>query len=253
MKTKNIESASNPIFKVLQTLDKSRGINKEGQCLISGTKIIEEVLRLERVELDDSYWVFHSEEHDLFKLTNAPESLVQLSKPLFKELDVLGTHSPLLCVNIPEIKKWNPDDEAQGIELLCALGDPNNLGALIRSAKAFGVNKLVLLEEACHPFHPKVVKSSSGSCFNLTLAKGPSIKSLTSVKNLFALDGQGTPLHKIKFPENARFLLGEEGQGLPNDLESQKVSIPISDEVESLNATVAASIFLYALSSATKK
>jgi tRNA G18 (ribose-2'-O)-methylase SpoU len=247
MKIKQIESASNGIYRKLLSLAKSRGIDKEGECLVAGDKIIQEVLREKSVDLSKAYWVFASEEHDLFKLENAPDTLVQMAKPLFKELDTLGVHSPLLCIPTPALNKWNPEAASEGTEILCALGDPNNLGALLRSAEAFGVHSVVLLEEACHPFHPKVIKSSSGSVFRLKLSTGPSIQNLKDVRNIFALDGQGLPLGKVQFNKNPRILLGEEGQGLPTDLKVQKVAIPMNPKVESLNATVAASILFYEL------
>jgi RNA methyltransferase, TrmH family len=248
MKIKQIESATNSVYRKLLSLSKSRGIDKEGECLVSGEKIIGEVLRDALIPLEKAYWVYCAETHPLFQLKNAPTSLVQMAKPLFKDVDVLGVNSPLLCIPAPALEKWNPDQERTGTEILCALGDPNNLGALLRSAEAFGVTSVVLLTEACHPFHPKVIKSSSGSVFRLRLSSGPSIQQLQEVRNIFALDGGGLALKEIKFPKNPRILLGEEGQGLPTDLKVQKVAIPMDSKVESLNATVAASILFYELS-----
>lgn len=244
MKTKRIESETNALYKTLLSLTSSKGVREENLCLVSGEKVIPEVL--EQIEKEKAYWVFHSEEHELFQHLAA--QIVLLPKPLFKNLDVLGTQSPLLVTPVPELKKWDPQSEAQGIEVLCALGDPNNLGALMRSAEAFGFKSLVLLKECSHPYLPKVTKSSSGSNFRLNLKSGPSIKELQDVRKIFALDGNGLALKDVKVPHDARLLLGEEGQGIPQDLKVQKISIPIEKDVESLNATVAASVLFYELS-----
>ena len=172
---------------------------------------------------------------------------VTLSRSLFRDVDVNGTNTPLLVVPTPDVSPWDATTQ-NGRHLLCALGDPNNLGALIRSACAFGVSSLILLEEACHPYHTKVIKSSSGTVFSMSLKKGPSIHDLPKGLELFGLDASGTPLKTLKLPTSSYFLLGEEGQGLPANLKVQKIAIPINSSVESLNATVAASILFYELS-----
>ncbi len=244
MKTKKIESSSNPLFKKLLSLTKSKGVKEEQLCLVSGEKIIAEQIAL---SVDPkSFWIFTSEEHSMFGLQ--PEmQLVVVSKEMFRELDVVGSGKPLVCMPIPEMQTWNSAELPTQHELLCALGDPNNLGALLRSAKAFGIQDVVLLEECCHPFHPKAIKASSGACFGLNIFKGPSIKHLDDVRGIVALDMAGQSVREKSFKTPCRILLGEEGQGVPQSIRSEKVSIPYSGDVESLNATVAASILLYEL------
>jgi RNA methyltransferase, TrmH family len=171
--------------------------------------------------------------------------LVLVSKDMFRELDVVGSGSPLVCLPVPEVQKWNSSQAPTKTELLCALGDPNNLGALLRSAKAFGIENVVLLEESCNPFHPKAIKASSGACFGLNYFKGPSIKHLSDVKNILALDMNGKDVREFNFTGAWRVLLGEEGQGVPSSLNCDRVSISYPGAVESLNATVAASILFY--------
>jgi len=241
MKTKKIDSSSNLLYKKLTTLVKSKGIEENQQCLISGEKVIREYLQS---GTQNAGWIFYSEEHPLFEA--APDlQLLQFPKSLYRELDVVGTDAPLLCVVAPKIPKWDPNAALQNNEVLCALGDPNNLGALLRSAKAFGLENIVLLEECAHPFLPKTIKASSGACFGLNFFSGPSIKNLEGVQNILALDMHGQKLGASPLNEKYRILLGEEGQGIPDNISAKKVSIPIHRDVESLNATVAASILFY--------
>ena len=117
----------------------------------------------------------------------------------------------------------------------------------MRSALAFSASKVILTQEAAHPFLPKAVKASAGAVLTLPIYRQRrNLDELTSeAEELFALDMQGTPAHKMEWPKNLRLLLGEEGGGLPEGTRRlQKISIP-TGPIESLNATVAASIALY--------
>lgn len=247
MKIKKIESSTNPLYKKLLSLTKSRGVREEELCLVSGEKVIEELLKDEVPS--SAFWVFWQEDHPLFALNTELQRVI-LPKDLFEELDLVGNHKPLVCWPTPKVNEWKGENLPMAHEVLCALGDPNNLGALLRSARAFGVQNVVLLEECCHPFHAKAIKASSGAAFGLHYFKGPSIKNLRDVRQIVALDMQGKTIREFDFAKAPawRLLLGEEGQGIPESLKCEKVKIPCSGEVESLNATVAASILFYELS-----
>ena len=172
-----------------------------------------------------------------------------LEKTLFSQLDLFGTHFPFLICRLPELPRIDFSEEPKGVELLCPLSDPLNAGALVRSCHAFGVDKLIFLQEAVLPFHPKALRASSGSIFSQLLCQGPSIESLdqfTDTGPLVALDVTGTPLHLYQWPLNVRILIGQEGQGLPSYSYSKTLAIPIKKTSDSLNAMVAASIALYA-------
>jgi TrmH family RNA methyltransferase len=173
---------------------------------------------------------------------------VKLSKALFEQIDVLGTKSSILVVHLPEIPEWDFSRSEKGLHLLAPLGDPSNLGALLRSAEAFGVRNVILLKESANPFLPKAIKASAGSVTRLKLWKGPAIQDLAGVKaataKIIALDLKGSPLMGFQWPEKSYLLIGEEGAGIPDLTGLVRISIP-TEAVESLNATVAASIALY--------
>ncbi len=248
MKIKKIESSANALYKKLLSLTKSKGVREEQLCLVSGERIIAEQMALQPPK--DAFWVFHSDSHPLFAMQPDLQCVV-LPKDLFSTLDVVGSEKPLACLPTPEIQKWKHEAMPQSHELLCALGDPNNLGALLRSAKAFGIQNVILLEESCHPFHPKAIKAASGACFGLNYFKGPSIKHLGDVQRLLAMDLAAPSVRTADFSQPWRILLGEEGQGVPSSLRCQKVSIPYPGDIESLNATIAASILFYEMSRAS--
>ncbi len=242
---KHISSADNGLFKELKSALEPKGIKKLGRFIVSGRKVVEEILAQGKLEVD---FILAQEE---MQLPSSKERFIVLTKPLFQELDIFGTKSPLLALKTPKLSVWNQQDKAVGLEVLCALGEPSNLGALLRSAAAFGASKVVLLKESATPFHPKSVRSASGQLMKVPIATGPSIKDLNG-DGVFALDMRGEELSKFKWPKNARLLLGEEGPGVPELNGLKKLKIPMSNDVESLNASIAASIALYSYSSYSK-
>jgi 16S rRNA (guanine(527)-N(7))-methyltransferase RsmG len=240
---REVSSETNPTFKLARDLLGGRGIRKHGQALLSGPRAVAEVLgRFPE-------WV-------LAWLTDAGgpappvEGLewLRLAGPLFRELDTAGTHAPLLLVRVPEMPEWA--DEApwpEGCTLFVPFQDPENVGAVIRSAAAFGVSRAVLLREAAHPFHPRAARAAGPALFQVPLLHGPSIRDLAPRgAPLIALSADGDDLAVDPFPERFGLVPGVEGPGLPEHLrQGPRRRIPIAPGVESLNAATAAAIALY--------
>lgn len=245
-----IESPQNPQFKRWRSLLDSRGMKKQGQFLLSGRKTVPEALR--RYPERFHALLFHSDEQ-LAGLQLPPGlGCCRLARSLFAELDIIGTEAPLLVGNLPEFPAADLGAPPQGLELICALGNPDNLGALLRSAAAFGVSRVILLEEAAHPFHPRALRAGANAQFELELAQGPSWAALAGAAGpMLALDARGEALSEFSWPADVRLVLGEEGQGLPATLGVRRLSIPTTGAVESLNATVAASLALFSYYSAS--
>jgi len=237
-----VSSKANPQFQSFLSLTKSKGLKEEGQFLLSGDALISEFLRKPHLPIVSEILT----EKMSRRTSHSQTKPLVLSSELFRQIDALGTDAPILVLQQPKILTWKALPSSKGLTLLCPLGDPTNLGALARSAEAFGVQNFVLLQEAAHPFLPKSVKSSAGSITRLTLHRGPSLRELAAL-NLFplvGLDMRGESLGKFTWPENVYLLVGEEGAGLPQIPKMKIISIP-TQTVESLNATVAASLALY--------
>lgn len=239
-----IESPQNPHARIWLALDDGRGLKKHKRFLLSGRKSVPEALR-ERPGMFESLLVTRPEDIEGWAL---PEGLdvFRLSTPLFQSLDHAGTGFPLLVGRVPELVRADLATPPQGLELICALGDPANLGALMRSAAAFGVSRVILMEDAAHPFHPKAMRAGANAQFALRLERGPGWDMLGAAAGpIFALDGAGENLDGFAFPASMRLILGEEGKGLPEGLATQRLAIATTGAVESLNATVAASLALF--------
>jgi tRNA G18 (ribose-2'-O)-methylase SpoU len=243
-----ITSADNSKYKFWRSLLSSKGLKAEKHCLVSGTKILSEIVDRSLAEQASEWACELVPPHGLPLHPKLPA--FQLTQELFSELDELGTNSNLVVLKIPEIPVWKPTEKT-GLHLLLPLGDPSNLGACLRVAEAFSVSSVILLKESAHPFLPKAIKASSGSGFRVPLRSGPSLRDL-QISPLWALDLKGEKLNEVHWPQLVYLLIGEEGPGIPSSLKiSKSLQIP-TQGVESLNASVAAGIALYEYSNKRK-
>ncbi|WP_165243668.1 16S rRNA (guanine(527)-N(7))-methyltransferase RsmG [Paludisphaera soli] len=242
---REITSESNATFRQLSDLLTGRGVRKHGQAILSGPRITAEVA--ERFPDRVVGWITDSEGPPP---ADASWTWHRLSTPLFKTLDAAGTHAPLLLVVARAIPSWSDADPwPEGCTLFVPFQDPENVGAVIRSAAAFGVPRVVLLQEAAHPFHPRASRAAGPALFQTELMTGPSIRELHSSTPLIALDAAGEDLDAEPFPATFGLVVGVEGPGLPEHLRrGPRRRIPIAEGVESLNAATATAVALYAWS-----
>ncbi len=239
-----IESENNETFRNLKKLLTPRGIRKQLQALVFGQKQVSETL----AGLPEKCAAWISPGYRNPPPDDAPRHLkwYQLAPPLYETLDVFGTSYPILLVKIEEIPKWSPSEGLpDGCTLLVPFQDPENVGAVIRSAVAFGVAAIIMLHEAANPYHPKSVRASGAVVFRANLLQGPSIHHLPENLPIVPLSKEGKKISDFKFPAKFALLPGIEGPGLPDRYRKAGVSIPVSPEVESLNAAVATAIALF--------
>jgi 16S rRNA (guanine(527)-N(7))-methyltransferase RsmG len=241
---RSITSEQNPLFKELKKLLTSRGVRKGGQALVSGSRPIAELLARhpERCEA----WLSRDDHPPPPPQSPARLKWILLTPALFAELDIFGTHSPLLLISLPEISPWLPAEGfPMGCSLLIPFQDPENVGTAIRSAAAFGAAQVILLAESAHPFHPKALRASGGNALSVRLRQGPALGALPSDLPVVALSAEGTDIRDKPFPPAFGLLAGLEGPGLPETWRSRAVRIPIHPDIESLNASAAVSVALY--------
>lgn len=239
-----IESASNANFKKWLELTESRGVKEHGLCLVSGRKIVPEMMKNHSDLVAE---VLTHPDRVMEVMNIRQQRYATLKKDLFKQLDVFGTDFPILVMKVPTIEKLNGAlPEPKGMEVILALQDPRNLGAALRSCQGFNVKKVYLCEECAHPFHPESIRSSSGAAFDLSFVKIPALSKLNSHPSMKVLDAGGENLISARWNKDQFLVLGLEGPGIPeNLLSTPKMHIPISDKLESLNAATALAIALY--------
>jgi TrmH family RNA methyltransferase len=134
------------------------------------------------------------------------------------------------------------------------VGNPGNLGTVLRTADAAGAAGVILLGDTADPFAPAAVKASMGSLFAVPVAVAPDGASFLAWAeqrsvSVFATSGYAERAHwSVSYRPPLALLLGSEGEGLPPDLIAEAdeiVRIPMVGTAESLNLAVAAALVLY--------
>jgi RNA methyltransferase, TrmH family len=177
---------------------------------------------------------------------------VEVEPALLADASGLGSGTRALAVYQ---ERW----AARGVGPLCVylqgVHDPGNVGAVLRSAQAFGASSVSLGPGTADPFGPKAVRASMGAVFAIPLARSTAIADLPGSRIALAA-GRGEPLAEVRersdppAPDGSEravtLLIGAEREGLPEDViadADQVAHIPIA--TESLNAAMAATIALY--------
>ena len=141
---------------------------------------------------------------------------------------------------------------------LYSLRDPSNLGAVIRSAVAFGTEHIVLSSDCADVYNTKTLRSAMGSIFKVKISIVDDFSAFVTsarengrrIYSAELRDG-AVPLSSLSLSPSDIFIIGNEGHGILPEISSLcdgSVYIPISESVESLNASVASALFMWELS-----
>lgn len=139
-----------------------------------------------------------------------------------------------------------------GIQLILdGIQDPGNLGTIIRLADWFGIQQIVCSEDTVDVFNPKVIQASMGSFLRVNVVYTSLIAYLKDYPHpILGTDMKGENIYKKDFPDQFSLVLGNEGNGMREDVEAcltEVVSIPRFGQTkatESLNVSMATGIIL---------
>ena len=133
--------------------------------------------------------------------------------------------------------------------------DPGNMGTIIRTAEALGLDGILLSDGCCDIYNPKVLRASMGGVFRLPLMRvGDMAQAVVALqeKGLIAyacvVDAAATPITAAGMGQGSVALIGNEGNGLRTETVAackHSVTIPMAGRAESLNASMAAGIILW--------
>lgn len=241
-----IHSTSNPLIQRLQKLHDKRHRDNAGQLLVEGEHLLQEAHRagLLRQVL-------------LLEQRNLPSSLTGLpcqyvSEAAMKRLS--RTVQPAGLVGLVD-RPLYPEQVYTRYLLLDGIQDPGNLGTLLRTALAFGVEAVILGPDCVDAWNDKVVRATQGAVFHLPIWRRNLSEAVSLLQErcvpVYAACLQGA----VSLPACAKpvdgfaLILGNEGQGIHPALLAQadiRVSIPLQAQVESLNVAVACGILLQA-------
>jgi RNA methyltransferase, TrmH family len=177
---------------------------------------------------------------------------------------VAGTDTPQGVAALFRQREWGFDDILRGpgemresaplVIVLAAVQDPGNVGTILRSAEAFGATGAVATRGTADPWSPKALRASAGSALRLPVLRGMAIPTLLAqfkiakVRICAATSAPGSRATEADLREPSAIFVGSESSGVPDEVEriaDAIIWIPMTADVESLNAGVAASLVLY--------
>lgn len=206
-------------------------------------------IRFKELAVSDSAMEKYSD--SIKTLEENTEKLYYLSDSLFKYIS--DTQSPQGVMAIAEIPDNSLDVKNSGKYIaLENLQDPSNLGAISRSAEAFGISGIILTESGCDPYSPKALRASMGALFRIPIIITENIISYAKENSLktyaCVVKGNAREINSVSFEGGSVAIIGNEGNGLEEETintSDERITIPMSGRAESLNAAVAASVVIW--------
>lgn len=246
-----IRSRQNPLAKQLVKLAENRRERlKSRQTLLIGTHLVESALQAEWPL--EKLLICEGEEQrpeirQLLEQSNIPALL--LDRALFEEIEQTPSTTGILALaTLPE----NPAPQRQGFCLLLEnVQDPGNVGSILRTAAAAGVDQVWLTAGCADIWSPKVLRAGMGAHFRLPLLERVSLDEvLADFAGAVAITTleDATSLYQSDLRGDLVLALGSEGGGVSAELSAratQRLHIPMTDAVESLNVAAAAAICLF--------
>lgn len=247
MEIQKITSAQNQTIKQIAKLSQSAKARREaGQVVLDGAHLCQE-WPSSFIHLIVTEDFRRSSEFVPF----AEKATIEVSDQLMSKIAPTKTPSGILgVIQQPKKPSRDLDPGMKCILLLESIQDPGNIGTIIRTAAATGVDAIYLNSECADAWSPKVLRAGMGGHFKLQLIEDFDLSTIRTVfiGKIVGTFMEGENLFKTSLPEQCAFVLGNEGAGISLALESQcdlKASIPMQNGVESLNVAMAAGLCMY--------
>ncbi len=239
-----ITSTTNPQIKSIKKLNSSSKLrHKERKFLIEGLRGVSEV---PDAIIDKIFFVSGKVDISSYNC-----QCCEISENVMKA--ICATKNPqgivALC-NMPENVPFEPSS-SDVVLVLDKINDPGNLGTIIRSSKAAGVDYLVLLNGSVDLYNDKVIRSSMGALFNQKIISGVDFnfvigKIKTDVYATVLSDAE--TYYNVDLSKGFCLVMGNEANGLSEDILkklSKRITIPMEKNTESLNLAVSTSVLLF--------
>ena len=247
-----ISTSKNSTYKYIKSLQQKKARIKEMCFTVEGIKSVSDAVRsnwnIKLIAVSEKF--YNSEEYTLISAAK----VVVIKEELFASL--CDTKTPQGVIAVIEMKNNTADYcfKPEGLYVYCdCVSDPGNLGTIIRTADAAGVDGVILSEGCVDLYSPKTVRSSMGSFFNIDIIVDHESEILYKLKeqgfNLYS--GVLSEKSKIYTEQNYKkatvIILGNEANGVKEETLclSEHIIIPIHGCAESLNVAIAGAIIMY--------
>jgi TrmH family RNA methyltransferase len=255
----HISSTANDTVKLLKSLDRKKARVETGLFLTEGARLAEEALNngwlpayafagvnaLERTQTSDL----------LARMKKAGARVLTASEKVLATVSRKDNPQTVIAAFKQRISQLSdfPSDGTKRWVALYEVRDPGNLGTVVRTADAAGVDGVILVGQTCDPFSVEAVRATMGSLFAMPLAEATfeefNAWRTKAGARMVAASMRGTHAHdKADYGQHSVVLMGNEQSGLPVEIENQcdeLVRIPMMGKADSLNLASAASVMIY--------
>ena len=225
--------------------------------LVYGRNVVNEILngktKIYKVFLDNNY----KDEDILNKIDKRGLKKFHVDKSKLDKMCGNSTNQGIAMdieeFNYYDIKTIENDDKSNFVVMLDSIEDPHNFGAIIRTCECAGVDYIIIPKNRSVSVNSTVYKTSSGALSNMKIVEVANLHNTIKKLNdlgfwVYGSDAKGKDYRSIDFGGKTCLIIGSEGHGLKQIVSNscdEIISLPMKGKINSLNASVAAGIFIY--------
>lgn len=254
-----ITSKDNPVIKLYQRLSSSKKERLEyGLFVLEGLRIVEDALR---EDSGISHLILTKNAAEkfgdaLFQADLRDAKTIVISNELGNKIaQTTQTQGVFAICRIPVKRKMTFKENGKYV-VLFGLQDPGNVGMIIRTADALGMDGIIM-SGSCDLYSPKVIRSTMGSVFRTEIFienDSDALFDMLEKNNIIScasvIDSDAEQITGCDFSGGQAVFIGNEGNGLPHDISmrcTKRITIPMCGSINSLNAAMAAGIIMWEL------
>ena len=256
----DISSKDNAKIKYVKKLITNGSFRKkENSFVVEGLRLCYDAF-LSKVEIKEVYYtdnIYEKFADKLKQIIGYSKKAYKVSEEILKGISDTKTPQGIVCVCAQLDKHFsvNTINNAGKFIILENIQDPANLGTILRTAEALGLNFVVLSSDCCDMYNAKVLRASMGAVFRVQVLVAENLyddikrfKSLGAKVYAAVPEKEAKSVTEINLNNFSAIAVGNEGNGLTSELIAlcdEKITIPMLGRAESLNAAMAAGILMW--------
>lgn len=257
-----ITSLDNYKIKLYQKLLTSKKARSENNMFaLEGARITEDALnenlQIQAVFISENAKLRYADVVDKIYNTLEPDRIFEITDSIAKKISDTKTPQGIFSIVKKLDKVLNTDKILNNGRyiILNNLQDPGNIGTIIRTADAVRIDGIIMTDDCCDMYNPKLVRSTMGSMFRINWWDKCNINNVLDIFNqkqitTFAavIDNDAVSVTDCDFSNGSVVVIGNEGNGLPNEISNKcdkKLTIKMQGNIDSLNAAMATGIIIW--------
>lgn len=236
-----LTSLQNPVVKEVVALQDKKNRAASGLIILEGEKSITGALEA-GLKLESVFY-----ENEKYASQFPAAAKYKVNEKILAKISSTSSPAPVLAI----VKRPLAEIRGNRLIVLENIKDGGNLGTIIRTAAAFGLDGIFLAGDCVDAFDTKTIRASVGTIFKIPIAASDNFaafkKSHTFISTVVDGGNDVKALESFEFPEKFLLFFGSEAQGLSpalQDLTNEKITIKMAKNVESLNLSVSVGIIL---------